>query len=77
MRFCAERGMRLNILAMGLKAHDEVLELLERLDPEIDVAAQNLVLCHATTIENQQIDATRHSASHTRRLWRSAAARAT
>ncbi|SRR6266536_3536576 len=56
MRFCAERGMRLNILAMGLKAHDEVLELLERLDPEIDVAAQNWVLCHATTIENEQID---------------------
>jgi predicted amidohydrolase YtcJ len=56
MRFCAERGMRLNILAMGLKAHDEVLELLERLDAEIDVAAQNWILCHATTIENEQID---------------------
>jgi predicted amidohydrolase YtcJ len=41
---------------MGLKAHDEVLALLEALDPEIDVAAQNWVLCHATTIENQQID---------------------
>ena len=56
MRFCAERGMRLNILAMGVMAHDEVLELLERLDPEIDVAAQNWILCHATTIENAQID---------------------
>jgi hypothetical protein len=56
MRFCAERGMRLNILAMGLKAHDEVLELLERLDPQIGVAARNWVLCHATTIENDQID---------------------
>src|SRR6266536_1876040 len=31
-------------------------ERLERLDPEIDVAAQNWVLCHATTIENEQID---------------------
>jgi predicted amidohydrolase YtcJ len=56
MRFCGERGMRLNILAMGLKAHDEVLELLERLDPQIDIAAQNWILCHATTIENDQID---------------------
>jgi predicted amidohydrolase YtcJ len=56
MRFCAQQGMRLNILAMGLKAHDEVLELLERLDPDIDVAAHNWVLCHATTIENPQID---------------------
>ncbi len=56
MRLCAERGMRLNILAMGLAAHDEVLELLERLDPELDIAARNWVLCHATTIENDQID---------------------
>jgi predicted amidohydrolase YtcJ len=56
MRFCAQQGMRLNILAMGLKAHDEVFELLERLDPDIDVAAHNWVLCHATTIENPQID---------------------
>ncbi|WP_036510235.1 amidohydrolase [Nocardia aobensis] len=56
MRFCAENNMRLNILAMGLKAHDEVLALLERLDPEISVAEQNWILCHATTIENNQID---------------------
>jgi predicted amidohydrolase YtcJ len=56
MRFCAERRMRLNILAMGLAAHDEVLELLERLDPELDIAAREWVVCHATTIENDQID---------------------
>ncbi len=56
MRFCAENNMRLNILVMGLRAHDEVLDLLERLDPEIIVAEQDWILCHATTIENEQID---------------------
>lgn len=56
MRFCAEHGMRLNILAMGLHAHDEVLELLERIAPHIDVAARSWVLCHAPTIEEEQIE---------------------
>ncbi|MCX7309073.1 MAG: amidohydrolase family protein [Afipia sp.] len=55
MRFCAERRLRLNILSMGTQSHDEILEMLERLALEYDIASLNWVLVHATTIEDQQV----------------------
>jgi len=51
MRFCAERRIRLNVLAMGTRAHDEVLALLERVAVEHELPSLNWVLVHATTIE--------------------------
>ena len=54
-RFCAERKLRLNVLAMGTAAHDEVLELMERIAGEHDIAGLNWVLVHATTIEPEQV----------------------
>jgi predicted amidohydrolase YtcJ len=54
-RFCAERKLGLNILAMGIAAHDEVLELMERLAQEYDIPSLNWVLVHATTIEPEQV----------------------
>jgi predicted amidohydrolase YtcJ len=55
VRFCAERRLRLNVLAMGTQAHDEVLDLLERVALDHDIPALNWVLVHATTIEASQI----------------------
>ena len=54
-RFCAERRIRLNVLAMGTAAHEEVLALMERLAGEYDIASLNWVLVHATTIEPEQV----------------------
>lgn len=54
-RFCAERRLRLNVLAMGTQAHDEVLELMERVAQEHDIESLNWVLVHATTIEPEQV----------------------
>ncbi len=54
-RFCAERRIRLNVLAMGTQAHEEVLELMERLSMEYDIPSLNWVLVHATTIERDQV----------------------
>ena len=55
VRFCAERKLRLNILAMGTEAHEEVLALVERVAGEHDIARLNWVLAHATTIEREQV----------------------
>ncbi len=55
VRLCAERRLRLNVLAMGTQAHDEVLELLERVARDHDIPALNWVLVHATTIESSQV----------------------
>lgn len=59
VRFCAQRRIRLNLLVMGTAAHDEVLQLVERVarevSPEVDVASLGWVLVHATTIEPAQI----------------------
>jgi predicted amidohydrolase YtcJ len=55
MRFAAERKLRLNILSMGTQSHDEILEMVERVADEHDVALLNWVLVHATTIEAEQI----------------------
>lgn len=55
VRFCADRKIRLNILAMGTGAHEEVLELLERLAPACRFQDLNWVLVHATTIEAEQV----------------------
>ncbi len=54
-RFCAERRIRLNVLAMGTAAHEEVLSLMERLTSEYDINSLNWVLVHATTIESEQV----------------------
>jgi predicted amidohydrolase YtcJ len=55
VRFCAERRLRLNVLAMGTQAHDEVLDLLEHVARDHDIPSLNWVLVHATTIEVSQI----------------------
>jgi predicted amidohydrolase YtcJ len=55
MRFAAERKLRLNILSMGTQSHDEILEMVERVAGEHDIASLNWVLVHATTIEAEQI----------------------
>ena len=55
MRFCAERAIRLNILAMGTQAHEEVLEMLERVSARRDIAPLDWVLVHGTTIEPEQL----------------------
>ncbi|MGE0873511.1 MAG: amidohydrolase [Burkholderiales bacterium] len=56
MRFCAQKRLRLNILAMGTGAHEEVLALLERVAADHDIALLNWVLAHATTIEREQVE---------------------
>ncbi len=55
MRFAAGRRLRLNILSMGTQSHDEILEMVERVADDYDVASLNWVLVHATTIEAEQI----------------------
>jgi predicted amidohydrolase YtcJ len=55
VRYCAGRRMRLNILAMGTQAHDEVLDLVEPLARQYDIPALSWVLVHATTIEPEQV----------------------
>jgi predicted amidohydrolase YtcJ len=55
MRFAAERKLRLNILSMGTQSHNEILEMVEGIAGEYDVASLNWVLVHATTIEAEQI----------------------
>ena len=55
VRFCAEKRIRLNVLAMGTAAHDEVLDLMERIAREHDIESLNWVLVHATTIEPDQV----------------------
>jgi hypothetical protein len=55
VRFCAENRIRLNVLAMGTAAHEEVLSLIERLASEYDIESLNWVLVHATTIEAEQV----------------------
>ena len=55
MRFCAERGIRLNTLCVGTRAHDENLEMLERLSAEHDVRALRWILVHTPFIEEEQI----------------------
>ena len=55
MRFATERKLRLNILSMGTQSHDEILEMVEGIAGEYDIASLNWVLVHATTIEAEQI----------------------
>lgn len=55
MRFCAERRLRLNVLAMGTRAHDEVLAMLEPLAERYDLVSLQWVLVHATTLEPAQL----------------------
>ncbi len=40
---------------MGTQSHDEILEMVERVAGEYDIASLNWVLVHATTIEAEQI----------------------
>jgi predicted amidohydrolase YtcJ len=56
MRFCAERGIKLNILAMGTQAHEEVLEMLGRVATQRDIGPLGWVLVHGTTIEREQLE---------------------
>lgn len=55
MRFCAERGIRLNTLCVGTRAHDENLEMLERLSSEYDLRALHWILVHTPFIKEEQV----------------------
>ncbi len=55
MRFCAERGIRLNTICMGTQASEENLAMLERLSAEYDIASLRWLLVHAIMIEPEQI----------------------
>jgi predicted amidohydrolase YtcJ len=55
MRFCAERRIRLNTLALGTQAHDENLAMLERVDREYDIKPLHWLLVHGPFIEPEQI----------------------
>jgi predicted amidohydrolase YtcJ len=55
MRFCAQRRLHLNLLVMGLAAHDEMLALVESVALDHDLASLGWTLVHATTIEASQV----------------------
>jgi predicted amidohydrolase YtcJ len=55
MRFCAERGLRLNTMCMGDRANEENLAMLERLAREFDIPSLKWVLVHSVFITKDQI----------------------
>lgn len=55
MRFCAQRKIRLNIVCIGTRAHDENLQILESLHSEYDLRALHWILVHTPFIEEEQI----------------------
>lgn len=56
MRFCAERRLRLNTMAMGVEANEENLALLEKLAQSHDIASLRWILVHAMFIEPKQVE---------------------
>ncbi len=54
IRFCAEHGLRLNIIAMGTQAHDDVLEHLERAAADFNIPSQHWILVHAFFVTQDQ-----------------------
>jgi predicted amidohydrolase YtcJ len=51
MEFCAERGLRLNIVAVGDREHDEYLDQLERAARKHDFRRAGWILQHAFFVE--------------------------
>jgi len=51
VEFCAERGLRLNIIAVGDQEHDEYLEQLEAIAACHDIRSQHWILQHAFFVE--------------------------
>ena len=51
IEFCAERGLRLNIVAVGDREHDEYLDQLERAAAKHDFRAGGWILQHAFFVE--------------------------
>ncbi len=53
IRFCAEHGLRLNIVSAGLAEHDEYLDALERIGPE-RADPRRWILQHGYFVEERQ-----------------------
>jgi predicted amidohydrolase YtcJ len=51
MEFCAARGLRLNIIAVGDQEHDEYLGQLEQVAAQHDIRNQHWILQHAFFVE--------------------------
>jgi predicted amidohydrolase YtcJ len=47
IRFCLERGLRLNFIGAGYRDHDEFLERVERAAPSDEIRARRWILQHA------------------------------
>jgi predicted amidohydrolase YtcJ len=56
IRFCAEKGLRLNIIALGTQAHDDVLEQLERAAEDFPISSQHWILVHAFFVTQDQAE---------------------
>jgi predicted amidohydrolase YtcJ len=54
MRFCAERGLRLNVIVAGTGEHDEYLDQLEAVAARHDFRARHWILQHAFFVEAAQ-----------------------
>jgi hypothetical protein len=54
MRFCAERGLRLNVIVAGTGEHDEYLDDLEAVAATHDVRGRHWILQHAFFVEAEQ-----------------------
>ncbi|QND72882.1 amidohydrolase [Tardiphaga robiniae] len=54
MKFCAQHRLRLNTMAVGIKAHDENLAMLERIAADYDIKSLHWVLVHGAFIESEQ-----------------------
>jgi predicted amidohydrolase YtcJ len=54
MRFCAVRGLRLNVIVAGTGEHDEYLAQLEAVARTHDLAARHWILQHAFFVEPEQ-----------------------
>ena len=54
MRFCAARGLRLNVIAVGTGEHDEYLAQLEAVAGEHDFRDRHWILQHAFFVEPEQ-----------------------
>jgi predicted amidohydrolase YtcJ len=52
--FCAERGLRLNIISAGTHEHDETLDLLEVTSKQHDIRDRHWILQHIYFLEPEQ-----------------------
>jgi predicted amidohydrolase YtcJ len=54
MRFCAERGVRLNVVVAGTGEHDEYLDQLEAVDARHRIRDRHWILQHVFFLEEEQ-----------------------